>query len=380
MNPDIETAGAAVTAGLAAYELDRTGAPGQVRGGDGGDGGDGGAEGHEAVCANCGATLAGNFCHVCGQRSHIHRSLLHLGEEVLHGILHFDAKGWRTLPLLVAKPGELTRRYIAGQRTRFVSPLALFLFMIFFLFFVGSYFSKGNVNVGNMSDMKKARAELQADMDTARATLQKAEADLAGAGATEPGKKVELEADIKEARTGLAAMEKAARVYDLAAESPGLNVRASGPGVSDDFKVNTGIGAIDTAAKHAMENPELALYKIKNTAYKFSFLLVPISLPFLWLMFFWRRGLTMYDHAVFSLYSLSFMSLLFVVLFLLKYAGLGGAVAALLFGVPPVHMFLQLRGAYGLTFMQTLWRTAVLLTVSGTVFLLYLIVILLLSM
>jgi hypothetical protein len=39
-----------------------------------------------------------------------------------------DAKGYRTLPLLIARPGVLTRRYIDRQRTRYVSPLALFLF------------------------------------------------------------------------------------------------------------------------------------------------------------------------------------------------------------------------------------------------------------
>ena len=79
------------------------------------------AHGH---CGNCGAQLNGTYCGVCGQAGHLHRSLLHLAEEFLHGVLHFDTKGFRTLPLLVARPGLLTRRYIAGQRTRYVSPLA----------------------------------------------------------------------------------------------------------------------------------------------------------------------------------------------------------------------------------------------------------------
>lgn len=34
---------------------------------------------------------------------------------------------WRTLLLLLARPGELTRRYLAGQRKRFVLPLRLYL-------------------------------------------------------------------------------------------------------------------------------------------------------------------------------------------------------------------------------------------------------------
>ena len=42
------------------------------------------------------------------------------------------------------------------------------------------------------------------------------------------------------------------------------------------------------------------------------------------LIFAWRRRFGAYDHAVFVTYSLSFMTLLFVVLTLLGTAGLGG--------------------------------------------------------
>ncbi len=33
------------------------------------------------------------------------------------------------------------------------------------------------------------------------------------------------------------------------------------------------------------ENPALTWYKVKSASYKFAFLLVPLSLPFMWLMF-----------------------------------------------------------------------------------------------
>ena len=112
MSDELEAVGALATAGLAASQLGATvaAAPGTP-------------PAHGAQCMNCGAALHGTFCQVCGQRAHVHRSLLHLAEEVLHGVLHFDAKGWRTLPLLVVRPGLLTRRYIDGQRARHVSPM-----------------------------------------------------------------------------------------------------------------------------------------------------------------------------------------------------------------------------------------------------------------
>jgi hypothetical protein len=51
-------------------------------------------------------------------------------------VFHFEGKIFRTLPMLVFRPGALTRRYIAGERARFVSPLALFLFTVFAMFAV----------------------------------------------------------------------------------------------------------------------------------------------------------------------------------------------------------------------------------------------------
>ncbi|PMY00709.1 hypothetical protein C1Y22_37340, partial [Pseudomonas sp. MPR-R2A5] len=80
-----------------------------------------------------GTSLQGDFCHACGQAGHVHRSLHSIGHDLLHGVFHFEGKIWRTLPMLAFHPGALTRRYIAGERERFVSPLALFLFSVFLM-------------------------------------------------------------------------------------------------------------------------------------------------------------------------------------------------------------------------------------------------------
>lgn len=128
----LEAAGALATAGLAAaaVEVRNGGAPADPQ-----------LAPHDAAhaaCRNCGAALTDAYCSACGQSAHVHRSLLRLGEDMLHSVFHFDAKGWRTLPLLVWRPGLLTRRYVDGQRVRYVSPLALFLFTIFLMFFAAS--------------------------------------------------------------------------------------------------------------------------------------------------------------------------------------------------------------------------------------------------
>jgi len=95
-------------------------------------------DGHtqESACLNCGTPLVGSHCHACGQHAHVHRTASAFLHDLLHGALHFEGKTWHTLPLLAVRPGELTRRYIAGERARFVSPMGLFLFSVFLMFAV----------------------------------------------------------------------------------------------------------------------------------------------------------------------------------------------------------------------------------------------------
>jgi hypothetical protein len=51
----------------------------------------------------------------------------------------------------------------------------------------------------------------------------------------------------------------------------------------------------------------------------------------------------------------------------------------LLLIVAPLHMFMQLRETYGLSFGATLWRTLVLLVVCAVVLLLFLLLIVVLT-
>ena len=87
-------------------------------------------------CLNCGAMVTGHYCGQCGQKGHVHRSLSAIGHDIMHGVLHLDGKLWNTLPLLAFKPGQLTRRFIQGERAKFVSPMAMFLFTVFAMFAV----------------------------------------------------------------------------------------------------------------------------------------------------------------------------------------------------------------------------------------------------
>jgi hypothetical protein len=289
------------------------------------------ADGHtdERVCLNCGAALAGPFCHQCGQHAHVHRTLSAFFHDFAHGVLHFEGKIWRTLPLLAWKPGELTRRYINGQRASFVSPIALFLFCVFFMFSV--------IGLTSQSFSGKASAdaarEIQKD-ETKLTALQNQRASATGPVAAKLDEKI---ADLKSGMTALQAV-KAGKI-DAAS-----------------FKIQSDwLGGLDEGFGKAAQNPELLFYKLKTNAYKFSWALIPISVPFVWLLFPFSRRFRIYDHTVFVTYSLCFMMLLLTVGTLVGLVS--ESLASIAWFVPPVHMYRQLRGTYGVSKSGAVWRT-----------------------
>ena len=99
-------------------------------------------------------------------------------------------------------------------------------------------------------------------------------------------------------------------------------------------------------------------------AYKYSWLLIPISVPFVWLLFPFNRRFPIYDHTVFVTYSLSFMTLLTVIMLIADALGLH-AIKWLIVIVPPIHMYRQLRGAYQCSRLGAVLRTAALVVAAA---------------
>jgi hypothetical protein len=375
----LESVGEAVTGGLAARAVEPAA-------------GEGGGEGG-AACLNCGTILVGPHCHQCGQAGHVHRTLTAFWHDLAHSVLHFDGKLWRTLPLLAWRPGELTRRYVAGERASFVSPMALFLFSVFLMFAIfssiGSPFDGGSSTPGTERSPAQERAEARRDFDRERAealaemkALQAERSRLAAARqstASVDGRIRRLEAKLaleerlfNQALDLIAADEKRdsedART-DEARAAARAGRAANDIAGSDDFVVVSGADSLNqwfrNAYRKAKENHSLLAYKLQSNAYKFSWALIPISVPFLWLLFLHRRRYRQYkayDHTVFVTYSIAFMSLGVIALSVLGLLGLpGGIIGLAIILVPPVHIYRQLRGAYALSRWSAIWRTFVLI-------------------
>jgi hypothetical protein len=318
MSGEIEAAGAIATAGAVA---------GVIEGREGGPPGEG-------DCANCGAKLTGPFCAACGQHAYPRRKLIHVIGELAHGIFYLETKTWRTLPMVLFRPGTLTRNYVYGKRARYLSPLTMFLFAIFIMFFAFSTIEapmnvRDNEVTVTQEQLTEARQELeQAEAELARARANPDPDEPAGleVGLAEGAVNIaQAQVDMLERQLAEAQVRQAQRAREQAEDAPvTVNVNrgdepatttapaaetpattdtatpdapaADAPattpeetqyetwqdgmreiGESEDFVVFGGADQdLNERVRRKFQNPDLALYQIQDAASKFSFLLAPI--------------------------------------------------------------------------------------------------------
>lgn len=332
------------------------------------------------TCANCATPLAGDHCHGCGQPAHIHRSVAAIGHDLWHGVLHLDGKLAHTLPLLALKPAQLTRRYIAGERRRFVSPMGMFLFSVTVLFLAmqmlgvhpfeiddaelaGPALARAEASLINVAEGEGRSAEAgfglhqTRDADGRMGVLIGTTADDAGVESTNTdeadGARREVAAEVARARTALPLLRQARNAWG----DEGVRIEGG----------TTGSSAVDGVIQKLAKDPALVAHKVQANSYKFSWALIPLSVPFVWLLFFWRRDLGLYDHTVFVTYSLATITLMSVAAIVLVTLGVSTQAVGVGFCLlAPAHIWVHLRGSYGLSKRATLWR---FLLLSGFIWL-----------
>lgn len=87
-------------------------------------------------CRNCGTMVDDKYCPKCGQlAASFHRPVWSLVGETISDTFTLDGRLARTVPVLLFRPGRLTKQYTEGKRARYVPPFRLFLLasLLFYL-------------------------------------------------------------------------------------------------------------------------------------------------------------------------------------------------------------------------------------------------------
>ncbi|HEV7159292.1 MAG TPA: DUF3667 domain-containing protein [Caulobacteraceae bacterium] len=276
-------------------------------------------------CRNCGAALAGPYCHACGQRADDHhRSILHLTLEVIEGMTHLDGRIATTLPALLFRPGRLAADYVGGRLNRHIPPFRLFLVsLLIFMLSLEFVVNQGMGPVAEKLSASHASAKVNLYLDPARTAEARAAANNSVAGVP----------------------------ADVAAEiGSDKDVRSALKGGRKDTPQTRWLREHLT---RAVGNPQFYLTVVFEWAHRLAVLLLPIFAALLSLLYVYRRKFFVYDHLMVAMQYLSFCFLLWAVIWLLPDPVQGTAMFAGIIWTP-TNLFFTLRGAYGSSFIGAL--------------------------
>ncbi|HEX8569045.1 MAG TPA: DUF3667 domain-containing protein [Caulobacteraceae bacterium] len=304
------------------------------------------AEAH-AICANCSTALIGDWCHACGQKAHLQSKLRHLFREFFESIASFDGRLWRTLPLVAFRPGQLSRRWREGQRVRFVAPLHFFLFAVFLVFLMPTVTGRHLINLPQGMEVSAPEGQ--------------------GLNA---GVSVGMTREQIRARNQQRLREAEERVR---AEAAAKGVSPEQMEGADAFAMRA-----NQRLQKAFSNTEATNQRIEELASRLSFALVPITMVILWVLLLFKRGYSLYDHAVVALYGIGFLAVLIAFAMALPGQAANWAARALMV-IAPVHAVVHLKGAYALSWPGAVIRGVFLGLFSSVAFGLFLLSVVLLG-
>jgi hypothetical protein len=347
------------------------------------------------ACQNCGAPLLGPHCYACGQPVNgLVRHFSSIVGDFLDSVLNIDARVFRTLWPLFARPGYLSREYFAGRRVRFVSPVRLFVFLSIVTFFVAqltwSFGDSVKFNDGRDSFASATTvAEVEKARDEALAELAKARSEIPDA----PGARVGIDIGARQVR------EKAGkRIAELQAAAAGGAAPATPATPADDdgndntiqFNgkpwdatanpvvvgwlpgfantwINAQVGRAQKNIARMQDEPDLFKNAVLGALPSTLFVLLPIFALMLKIAYLFKRRLYM-EHLIVALHSHAFLCLSLLLVFGL--IALGGALPALatpagiieglLFAWMPLYLLLMQKRVYAQGWIMTMLKYCVL--------------------
>lgn len=314
----------------------------------------------EKDCLNCGATIYGRYCHVCGQENVVPKETF--WSMVLHffyDITHFDSKFFETVKDLAFRPGFLSKEFIKGRRARYLHPVRMYVFTsaIFFLLFFSlvkpADTFKTNIETKVTPDMRQdyiKTLEEKLAKDTANISLKQ---KLLCAKDTSC--KVTVK-DVVEEETGGFRISIGGSSYKTPEEYD--SVQRSLPESKRDgwFKRRMAKKLIELNTRFK-ENPDEATKELgESVLHRLPYMLF-ISLPLfallLKLVYFRRKQFYFMDHGIFTIHFYVFSFLLLLVVFGVGALGnalnwsFTGLIIALLFLGLFFYLYKAMRNFYG---------------------------------
>ena len=133
------------------------------------------------ACLNCGEPFGASddrrprFCPACGQETTLRPPTMgEFAQQFGGAYLATEGALWRSLKLLLLKPGALTLEYLAGRRKHYVLPLRLYLTISLLVLLLVRVVGGGSVevNIGRPPEVAPKDRDMVIDIGVIRAGLR----------------------------------------------------------------------------------------------------------------------------------------------------------------------------------------------------------------
>ena len=334
---------------------------------------------HDKTCLNCGATVEERFCTRCGQENLEPKETVgHLINHFFSDLTHFDGKLFVTLKDLIARPGYLTREYVAGRRMSYLNPIRMYIFIsaVFFLVLFAGNEEPATRQEDNLTSVNLFRQQLADSLRSAKTGATGKDAMSKGAAGGDTMRKA--------FNSEMAARLDSAEKVKPRDESVGLNTSSVGKVVIDmtENKYNS-LHEYDSVQRtlpdtardkgfmrwllrnnvrqkerHGGRSKMHVEVDVRHDIPKIMFALLPLFALYVgW--FYSRKTYYYVNHAIFTVHYHCFIFLLFLVLLLLDKVIPGDWTSIILTALSIILAFVYLVAALHGMYRQSFWLSLV---------------------
>ena len=133
------------------------------------------------ACPNCGESFGEigerrrRYCPECGQETTLRApTMVEFAQQFGGAYLATEGALWRSLKLLLFKPGALTAQYLAGRRKHYVLPLRLYLTISLLVLLLVRVAGSGSVDVkvGDTAEIARENSNISINLGSGRAGMR----------------------------------------------------------------------------------------------------------------------------------------------------------------------------------------------------------------
>lgn len=282
------------------------------------------------TCLNCGTKLelSDQYCPGCGQLNT--RKKLSFSDffyEFFGNLISYDSRFYRTLKVLISRPGKISKEYIQGKRARYVNPFRFYL-SVSIVYFILNGFMVTNEKDHEILDISFGDAEELSDTTQVNANYY-SEKNLDSLGLFDSwGTRFAMYYNYYE-RNEEKSPEKALKTME-----------------HDPSSFNKWVYRKSVQSKALSQDPTAFInYSISKIPF-FLFFLLPVFALFVWL-FFRKSKFSYAEHLVFTFHTQTMLFVLFVINALIGIFVQNSIIQIIATSIFVIYLYKALRNFYG---------------------------------